>query len=60
VLSKGPPNDTLKLAAPVSPTIQRDGATCVVVLWRIPETPGGFRVVTVGNSNKVLRVEPGK
>src|SRR5258706_10469768 len=43
-----------------SPMLSRDGTACVVTLWRIPKTPGGYRTVTIGAKGKVLSVDAGK
>lgn len=32
----------------------------VVTAWRLPKTPGGTRVITVGTDGKVLRYERGE
>jgi hypothetical protein len=36
----------------------REG-TCEVLLWRLPKTPGGYRVVRVDSNGKVVSVRPG-
>ena len=41
-------------------TMDAIGNVCQVVLWRLPKTPGGYRVVTIDARGKVLSVLPGR
>ena len=42
-----------------APQLDVVGDTCEVLLWRLPKKPGGYRVVVVDASGKVVSVRPG-
>jgi hypothetical protein len=43
----------------VDPRMEVEGDTCTIVLWRLPKTPGGYRVVTVDADGDVTSIRPG-
>ena len=42
-----------------APQMDVVGDTCEVLLWRLPKRPGGYRIVKVDASGRVVRVQPG-
>ena len=42
-----------------APQMDVEGNTCVVLLWRLPKRPGGYRIVRVDASGRVMSVRPG-
>jgi hypothetical protein len=42
-----------------APQMDVVGDTCEVLLWRLPKRPGGYRIVKVDASGRVVRVWPG-